>query len=1029
VSLCLSGKKGEKMSHPHPLILSLVIIIASIFTTAQAKSVYTGIDPDSYGIRTGNLQYANITKQDVGVIYSAKSLETSTMLTYSSYIFTTEDIVLFSYEDGTRLEVYDSGGNPVAVAPNILNKGEHVYLNTSMGVYFVAGSNKFAVLTGDATTAGTSGYYAMDANGRGASREFYTYAPALGGHCEFIVFAYENGTNITIQQEITNGIYADIASFTLDKGKHWANSGLSAKYLHIIADKPISALTCYDQSYFVPSANGLWNGTEFYTYLSDIEGWSEDLTVISYDGNTFASIKDSNTQELIWEGTLDSGQAHVQSYPDGANKYFTITSSKPVTVSAQPWVAMTSNYYQGTFVPDKLGTGVGIDIIGTTLNGGYLYILAHMDNTQVDVYNSTTGALQAHYVLNMGQFVNANPGNGLWRIKSDKEISAYSGFGYTAQASFVPLIFNEATYLALEIVDDVNDGDCVLPGREINYTITYDSNGIGDSNVILIDYLPVEVDYNSSSPEGDYDPTARTVTWNIGTVPPEGNGTFLLKVDVNNFAEPCTVFTNASRIAGDTMCCSAKVNTSVCAWNPEVIYVDCNRVGGKNNGMSWQDAYTDLQKALDRASIGDGSQIWVAKGIYNPSIQDPCILNGLLTFKLINGIPLYGHFAGNETSIIQRDFNDANNETTLKKGTGYVYRVITASGLSQNNILDGFTITGANNDAGIKIANAYLKILNCLITNNSAYGINAINSAFTVIDCNIQNSSVGINTDFGNNGTLPETRIVNSIIRNNNTYDGIYLYRANSLITVQNCSIYNNYRGISVWASSLPSTITGCKIFSNNPVGIMTSNSSSGDIILDNWIYCNGGYGILLSSYPGATIIRNNTIVSNNSYGIYLLSGTTAPVINNCIVWGHNDDLYSCSATYSCIKNNDSGTGNIHTDPCFVNVDANDFHLRPESLCIDAGDPCFMDFNETDIDGECRIMFGKSAIRADIGADELDWPKADFDRNKIVNFIDYAIWAPAWKTTDPNKSLDLDNDVDIDDLSQFCDDWLWQAPW
>jgi hypothetical protein len=158
------------------------------------------------------------------------------------------------------------------------------------------------------------------------------------------------------------------------------------------------------------------------------------------------------------------------------------------------------------------------------------------------------------------------------------------------------------------------------------------------------------------------------------------------------------------------------------------------------------------------------------------------------------------------------------------------------------------------------------------------------------------------------------------------------------------------------------------------------------------------------------------------------MEGGTAPVINNCIVWGNNDDLYSCSATYSCIEDNDAGTENIHTDPCFVNADANDFHLRTRSLCIDAGDPNFNDFNETDIDGECRIMSGKIALRVDIGADELYWLKTDFDRNEIVNFIDYAIWAPAWQTTDPNKSLDLDNDVDIDDLSQFCDDWLWQAP-
>jgi hypothetical protein len=74
-------------------------------------------------------------------------------------------------------------------------------------------------------------------------------------------------------------------------------------------------------------------------------------------------------------------------------------------------------------------------------------------------------------------------------------------------------------------------------------------------------------------------------------------------------------------------------------------------------------------------------------------------------------------------------------------------------------------------------------------------------------------------------------------------------------------------------------------------------------------------------------------------------------------------------------------------------------------------------------------MFGKSVVWVDIGADELYWLKADFDRNEIVNFIDYVRWAPAWKTTDPNKSLDSDNDVDIDDLAQFCDNWLLHGPW
>jgi hypothetical protein len=62
----------------------------------------------------------------------------------------------------------------------------------------------------------------------------------------------------------------------------------------------------------------------------------------------------------------------------------------------------------------------------------------------------------------------------------------------------------------------------------------------------------------------------------------------------------------------------------------------------------------------------------------------------------------------------------------------------------------------------------------------------------------------------------------------------------------------------------------------------------------------------------------------------------------------------------------------------------------------------------------------------DMGADEFYWSPADFDRNGIVNFLDYAVLAAAWLTDNPNISLDNDNDVDMYDLALFCKDWLWQ---
>jgi hypothetical protein len=113
------------------------------------------------------------------------------------------------------------------------------------------------------------------------------------------------------------------------------------------------------------------------------------------------------------------------------------------------------------------------------------------------------------------------------------------------------------------------------------------------------------------------------------------------------------------------------------------------------------------------------------------------------------------------------------------------------------------------------------------------------------------------------------------------------------------------------------------------------------------------------------------------------------------------------------------GINNVHED----------YHIDPSSPCVDAGNPKTSTAPyETDIDGEARVMNGNHDANSvvDIGADESYWSLADYNRDEIVNFLDYAGLAGAWQTDDPNISLDDDNDVDIYDLALFCDDWLWQ---
>jgi hypothetical protein len=492
-----SNMFGKLISTIIVLMLSLATLSAPIVSIAHAAEFEAGADPSFVQASTA----MSFDKPST----STFSSESESDYNYVSHVFTVADVIFFSYMDGTMLVLYDSSGTLIwNNGGNSLNKGGHAHVTVAQGVYTACGSEKFAVLTGDPITRYVLGYYAMDQNGYGASTELYTWVPVLYGHCSFVVFAYEDNTQVTVDETDT---VTNIATFSLNKGQHWQIETLQSKWLHITANHPVSALTCYDQGYLVPSANGRWSGTEFYTYVSDIAGWPEDLTVISYNDDTLVTIKDSTTGSLVWSGEVDEGQAHVESFPSGANRFFTITSSKSVTVAVQPWVAMTSNYHQGLYIGDSTGTRLGTDLIGSTLDGGYLCILAYKDNTNVVVYDSRTKEFVKSYALNDGDYVDANPRNGLWRIMSNYPVSAYSGWGQW-NAEFAPIEFRAGTPVRVEISPEklcyatselvtirakVTDavGNPLYPLQKGNFKISVDGSDVvveGFERISCIDY-------------------------------------------------------------------------------------------------------------------------------------------------------------------------------------------------------------------------------------------------------------------------------------------------------------------------------------------------------------------------------------------------------------------------------------------------------------------------------------------------------------------------------------------------------------
>lgn len=139
-----------------------------------------------------------------------------------------------------------------------------------------------------------------------------------------------------------------------------------------------------------------------------------------------------------------------------------------------------------------------------------------------------------------------------------------------------------------------------------------------------------------------------------------------------------------------------------------ILYVDVNS-SGADNGSSWTDAFRSLRTALCAASTAGGAvtEVWVANGTYR---TDPQAVNPSFSFQLVDGVAIYGGFAGGETQredrnpvanvcILSGDMlgNDLGGPTYFPFDASYnenAYHVVQGDGVGPTAVLDGFTIEG-----------------------------------------------------------------------------------------------------------------------------------------------------------------------------------------------------------------------------------------------------------------------------------------------------------------------------------------------
>jgi hypothetical protein len=299
-------------------------------------------------------------------------------------------------------------------------------------------------------------------------------------------------------------------------------------------------------------------------------------------------------------------------------------------------------------------------------------------------------------------------------------------------------------------------------------------------------------------------------------------------------------------------------------------------------------------------------------------------------------------------------------------------------------------------------------IKNCVIKNNfsngSSSGINC-GSNMEITNCRIEgNKSYGI---YLRSGGRCIVKISNCQIIGNGTSSsqfsggGIYNMDSPGGVTVENSSVIGNF-GMGIARCR---EIKNCFIEYNSGNGLeycqriinskIIGNASSGIYrpvrvnevpqVTNCVITKNKGRGIYYSG-GSAQNLSNCTIVDNGSAGVELYSPTIN--ITNCIIRDNfGEQIKGVSDTTKITYTNSyeiydfppfpkepyPGAGNIDSDPCFVSD--SDFHLMPNSPCIDAGtnDANFVT-EPNDIEGSPRILDGNDdgMAVADMGAYEYN---------------------------------------------------------
>jgi hypothetical protein len=400
----------------------------------------------------------------------------------------------------------------------------------------------------------------------------------------------------------------------------------------------------------------------------------------------------------------------------------------------------------------------------------------------------------------------------------------------------------------------------------------------------------------------------------------------------------------------------------------QLSYVKIN-ASGSGDGNSWNNAYNDVQSAIDAANPGD--TICVAAGTYFPTHKHLGNSTRNSTFYINKTIVLYGGFsgeAGSEGNFSQR--NTTSHETILSGDLGITgitsdnaFHVVFLDHVSEAMRIDGFTITNGNNVDGVGLelygAGIYNDafagissptIANCLIRQNTAieFGGGMVNFAQEhgearplLINCVFESNRASSGGGIGNyvdNGGISSPTFMNCI------------FKGNSAPTGQGGAMSFVAHSSTASPRIINSVFTGNHSPTSSAINCFTTGTG---------VLCPELYNCAMSGNTGGSVRVSD-----------LATQSSRIVVRNSILWnnpvssGLSTNAVDPEVAFSIIQFGFSGEGNLSDDPLFVAsppVDSfnllGDLHLQEGSPAIDAGrNSDVPDGVTTDLDNNPRMI-------------------------------------------------------------------------